>query len=144
MGTYLFISDEVGGLVNLPTGEFCSKKITNKIVQQIQDPLVLASNALPDWCEKLTKNCPMLFSFDTRQLYFSCTAFGCSRYDFEILYLKSISFSCKNVLETSTFSEDFQVSSGVTGEHEFHYNITCLQLDSKTGTSTLQGSKYIY
>lgn len=71
--------DEVGGLVNLPTGEFCSKKITNKIVQQIQDPLVLASNALPDWCEKLTKNCPMLFSFDTRQLYFSCTAFGCSR-----------------------------------------------------------------
>ena len=28
---------------------FYSKKITNKIVTQIQDPLVLSSNALPDW-----------------------------------------------------------------------------------------------
>ena len=44
-----------------------------------QDPLVLASNALPDWCEKLTKWCPMLFAVDTRQLYFTCTAFGSSR-----------------------------------------------------------------
>lgn len=41
---------------------------------------MLASNALPDWCEQLTKACPMLFSVDTRQLYFTCTAFGTSRY----------------------------------------------------------------
>ncbi|XP_064621516.1 E3 ubiquitin-protein ligase HECTD1-like isoform X2 [Lineus longissimus] len=64
---------------NIPPEEFTSKKITNKLAQQIQDPLVLSSNALPDWCERLTKWCPMLFPFDTRQLYFSCTAFGASR-----------------------------------------------------------------
>ncbi|KAK8786099.1 hypothetical protein V5799_007534 [Amblyomma americanum] len=64
--------------------DFLSKKITNKLVQQIQvrshgDPLVLSSGSQPDWCEHLTYNCPMLFPFETRQLYFSCTAFGASR-----------------------------------------------------------------
>ncbi|XP_014675759.1 PREDICTED: E3 ubiquitin-protein ligase HECTD1-like, partial [Priapulus caudatus] len=59
--------------------EFISKKITNKLLQQIQDPLVLASHALPDWCDALTNKCPMLFPFDTRQLFFTCTAYGTSR-----------------------------------------------------------------
>ncbi|GAB6021555.1 hypothetical protein CHUAL_004153 [Chamberlinius hualienensis] len=63
----------------VPLEEFVSKKITNKLGQQIQDPLVLACNALPDWCEDLTYSCPMLFPFETRQLFFSCTAFGASR-----------------------------------------------------------------
>ncbi|RUS87649.1 hypothetical protein EGW08_004572 [Elysia chlorotica] len=65
--------------LNIPADEFISKKLTNKITQQIQDPLVLASGALPDWCEHLTRWCPMLFPFETRQLYFSCTAYGTSR-----------------------------------------------------------------
>ena len=58
---------------------FNSKKITNKLVQQIQDPLVLAADALPDWCQELTFSCPMLFPFETRLLHFHCTAFGASR-----------------------------------------------------------------
>jgi len=58
---------------------FNSKKITNKLVQQIQDPLILSANAMPDWCEELTSSCPMLFPFDTRLLFFQCTAFGASR-----------------------------------------------------------------
>ncbi|XP_033151038.1 E3 ubiquitin-protein ligase Ufd4 [Drosophila mauritiana] len=58
---------------------FISKKITNKLQQQIQDPLVLASNALPNWCENLNQSCPFLFPFETRQLYFNCTSFGASR-----------------------------------------------------------------
>ena len=29
---------------------FTSQKITNKLVQQIQDPLVLSANSMPDWC----------------------------------------------------------------------------------------------
>ncbi|KAK2190392.1 hypothetical protein NP493_82g04009 [Ridgeia piscesae] len=65
--------------LNIPVEEFFSKKITNKIIQQIQDPLVLASNSTPAWCEQLTMWCPMLFPFETRQLYFSSTAFGASR-----------------------------------------------------------------
>ena len=58
---------------------FNSKKITNKLVQQIQDPLVLSANAMPDWCQELTFSCPMLFPFETRLLHFQCTAFGASR-----------------------------------------------------------------
>ncbi|KAG5887757.1 E3 ubiquitin-protein ligase Ufd4 [Gonioctena quinquepunctata] len=59
--------------------EFSSKKITNKLLQQIQDPLVLSSSSLPTWCEELNHSCAFLFPFDTRQLYFNCTAFGASR-----------------------------------------------------------------
>ncbi|XP_055683179.1 E3 ubiquitin-protein ligase Ufd4 isoform X4 [Lutzomyia longipalpis] len=65
---------------------FMSKKITNKLVQQIQDPLVLSSNSLPSWCEDLNQSCPFLFPFETRQLYFSSTAFGASR---SIVWLQS-------------------------------------------------------
>ena len=61
------------------TDLFTSQKITNKLVQQIQDPLVLSANAMPDWCQELTFSCPMLFPFDTRLLHFQCTAFGASR-----------------------------------------------------------------
>jgi E3 ubiquitin-protein ligase HECTD1 len=61
------------------TDVYHSKRITNKLVQQIQDPLILSANAMPDWCHELTFSCPMLFPFDTRLLYFQCTAFGASR-----------------------------------------------------------------
>ncbi|XP_030384649.1 E3 ubiquitin-protein ligase Ufd4 [Scaptodrosophila lebanonensis] len=66
-------------ILPLPVELFMSKKITNKMQQQIQDPLVLSSNALPNWCENLNQSCPFLFPFETRQLYFNCTAFGASR-----------------------------------------------------------------
>jgi len=65
--------------VNISAEEFHSKKITNKVVQQVGEALVLASSATPDWCDALTTWCPMLFPFETRQLYFTCTAFGASR-----------------------------------------------------------------
>uniref|UniRef100_A0A182NEF2 E3 ubiquitin-protein ligase n=1 Tax=Anopheles dirus TaxID=7168 RepID=A0A182NEF2_9DIPT len=65
---------------------FMSKKITNKLQQQIQDPLVLSSGSLPKWCEEYNQTCPFLFPFETRQLYFSCTAFGASR---SIVWLQS-------------------------------------------------------
>ncbi|XP_055917431.1 E3 ubiquitin-protein ligase Ufd4 isoform X1 [Eupeodes corollae] len=72
------VEDEVG-ICTLPPDMFMSKKITNKLQQQIQDPLVLSSNSLPTWCEDLNQSCPFLFPFETRQLYFNCTAFGASR-----------------------------------------------------------------
>ncbi|XP_012253550.2 E3 ubiquitin-protein ligase Ufd4 isoform X10 [Athalia rosae] len=70
-------SDPEGCWVN--PDDFTSKKITNKVVQQIQDPLALAAGALPNWCEELARSCPFLLPFETRRLYFSCTAFGASR-----------------------------------------------------------------
>ncbi|XP_055386638.1 E3 ubiquitin-protein ligase Ufd4 isoform X2 [Condylostylus longicornis] len=78
--------DENGANCCLPADAFMSKKITNKLQQQIQDPLVLSSNSLPEWCENLNQTCPFLFPFDTRQLYFNCTAFGASR---SIVWLQS-------------------------------------------------------
>lgn len=63
----------------VPPERFVSKKLTNKITQQLNDCLVLSSMALPDWCERLTKWCPMLFSYDLRSLYFNYTAYGTSR-----------------------------------------------------------------
>lgn len=65
---------------------YMSKKITNKLLQQIQDPLVLSSNSLPSWCEDYNQSCPFLFPFETRQIYFNCTAFGASR---SIVWLQS-------------------------------------------------------
>lgn len=53
--------------------------MTNKLVQQIQDPLVLSSGALPSWCEHMNLSFSFLFPFETRHLYFNCTAFGPSR-----------------------------------------------------------------
>lgn len=79
---YSRISQEEGDeqpQFTFPPDEFTSKKITTKILQQIEEPLALASGALPDWCEQLTSKCPFLIPFDTRQLYFTCTAFGASR-----------------------------------------------------------------
>lgn len=65
--------------VEITPDQFSSKKITNKLLQQIQDPLVLSSSSLPTWCEELNHSCPFLFPFETRRLYFNCTAFGASR-----------------------------------------------------------------
>ncbi|XP_037958310.1 E3 ubiquitin-protein ligase Ufd4 isoform X2 [Teleopsis dalmanni] len=72
-------NDLLGIEAVLPPEAFMSKKLTNKLQQQIQDPLVLASNALPNWCEDLNQSCPFLFPFETRQAYFNFTAFGASR-----------------------------------------------------------------
>jgi hypothetical protein len=59
--------------------EFHCKKFNNKLIQQLQDPLVLASKSLPDWCKNLIHSYKFLFPFETRQLYFVTTAFGVSR-----------------------------------------------------------------
>ena len=40
---------------------------------------MLSSNTLPEWCNELTYSCPMSFPFETRLLFFQCTAFGASR-----------------------------------------------------------------
>ncbi|XP_048585863.1 E3 ubiquitin-protein ligase HECTD1-like isoform X2 [Nematostella vectensis] len=83
--------------------DFSSNKLTTKLMQQIQDPLVLASAALPEWCGQLTSLCPMLLPFETRQLYFSCTAFGCSR---AIVWLQSKRDTAIDRNRTSSFRRD--------------------------------------
>ena len=41
---------------------------------------MLSAASLPAWAEELTLNSPFLFPFETRQLFFHCTAFGSSRF----------------------------------------------------------------
>ncbi|XP_050562022.1 E3 ubiquitin-protein ligase Ufd4 isoform X2 [Spodoptera frugiperda] len=63
----------------LAAEHFVSTKLTNKLHQQLQDPLTLAAAATPLWCQQLNDWCPFLFPLETRQMFFACTAFGTSR-----------------------------------------------------------------
>ncbi|CAG9785575.1 unnamed protein product [Diatraea saccharalis] len=63
----------------LPAESFVSTKLTNKLHQQLQEPLTLAAAATPHWCQQLNDWCPFLFPLETRQMFFACTAFGTSR-----------------------------------------------------------------
>nr|XP_049696410.1 E3 ubiquitin-protein ligase Ufd4 isoform X6 [Helicoverpa armigera] len=64
---------------SLPAEAFVSTKLTNKLHQQLQEPLTLAAAATPLWCQQLNDWCPFLFPLETRQMFFACTAFGTSR-----------------------------------------------------------------
>ena len=57
---------------------FYSKKLNNKLLQQIQDSIIIASSSLPIWTEWLTHSYKFLYPFETRQLYFRTTSFGTS------------------------------------------------------------------
>ena len=61
--------------VRVPISEFVNSKLTPKLARQIQDALALFSGSLPSWCYQLTKACPFLFPFETRQQFFYSTAF---------------------------------------------------------------------
>ncbi|KAL6619092.1 hypothetical protein ACP70R_034231 [Stipagrostis hirtigluma subsp. patula] len=56
--------------------EFVSAKLTDKLEQQMRDPLVIRSCCLPLWCTELLSACPFLFSYEARWKYFQSTSFG--------------------------------------------------------------------
>ncbi|XP_033112984.1 E3 ubiquitin-protein ligase TRIP12-like isoform X2 [Anneissia japonica] len=63
----------------LSSNEFISSKLTAKATRQLQDPLVIMTGNLPSWLTSLSKACPFLFPFDTRQLLFYVTVFDRDR-----------------------------------------------------------------
>ena len=67
------------GAFECPPDEFHSKKLMNKLIQQVHEPMVLASASLPDWCSSVTIYYPLLFPFEVREVFFNCSAFGASR-----------------------------------------------------------------
>lgn len=69
-----------GQMFEVGAEEFHTKKLVNKLIQQVHDPVVLASGALPEWCYSLTLQHRYLFPFEVRDLFFGCTAFGTARY----------------------------------------------------------------
>ncbi|KAJ7977013.1 E3 ubiquitin-protein ligase UPL4 [Quillaja saponaria] len=56
--------------------EFVSSKLTEKLEQQMRDPLVVSVGGMPLWCNQLMASCPFLFSFEARCKYFRLAAFG--------------------------------------------------------------------
>lgn len=63
-------------LSTVPQEEFVSHKLTEKLEQQMRDPLALNPSGLPLWCKQLMEMSPFLFSFEARKKYFRLTTFG--------------------------------------------------------------------
>lgn len=63
----------------IPQTEFLSTKLTDKLEQQMRDPLAITVGSMPLWCSELMAVCPFLFSFETRWTYFRLTVFGSSK-----------------------------------------------------------------
>lgn len=55
-----------------------SDKLSERLTQQLADPLMVVSKALPRWCDLLLKSAPHMFPFQLRKRYFYLTAFGVS------------------------------------------------------------------
>ncbi|EXJ92998.1 E3 ubiquitin-protein ligase TRIP12 [Capronia epimyces CBS 606.96] len=58
---------------------FINTKLTAKMNRQLEEPLIVASNCLPEWSEDLARSFPFLFPFETRHLFLQSTSFGYSR-----------------------------------------------------------------
>lgn len=69
--------DELNVAVNeVPQNEFVNKKLTEKLEQQLRDPMAVSAGAMPAWCSQLIARCPFLFSFEARCKYFHLVALG--------------------------------------------------------------------
>ncbi|OAF69058.1 hypothetical protein A3Q56_03204 [Intoshia linei] len=58
---------------------FISRKLTQKLVKQIHEPLSLCCSALPSWCDRLIYEYPWLFNFEMRNTYLSAQGYDPSR-----------------------------------------------------------------
>ncbi|KAA8518803.1 hypothetical protein F0562_016423 [Nyssa sinensis] len=56
--------------------EFVSTKLTEKLEEQMQDPLSVSVGGMPSWCSQLMASCPFLFGFEARCKYFRLATFG--------------------------------------------------------------------
>ena len=62
-----------------PISHFVNTKLTAKLNRQLEEPLIVASNCLPNWSEDLPRLYPFLFPFETRHLFLQSTSFGYAR-----------------------------------------------------------------
>ncbi|XP_020553308.1 E3 ubiquitin-protein ligase UPL4 isoform X3 [Sesamum indicum] len=60
----------------VPPNEFVNKKLTEKLEQQMRDPMAVSVGAMPAWCTQLMAWCPFLFGFEARCKYFHLAALG--------------------------------------------------------------------
>lgn len=60
----------------VPQNEFVNCRLTEKLEQQMRDPLSVSIGGMPAWCSQLMSSCPFLFGFEVRCRYFQLAAFG--------------------------------------------------------------------
>jgi len=63
-------------------GMYVSMALTNKLIEQLEDPLTVVGGALPDWCNTVPLYAPRVFSHLSRRLLLERAAFGMSRATF--------------------------------------------------------------
>ncbi|KAK9068485.1 hypothetical protein SSX86_012599 [Deinandra increscens subsp. villosa] len=64
------------GILGIVKNEFINSRLTEKLEQQMRDPLAISTGSMPSWCTELMASCPFLFSFEARCKYFRLAAFG--------------------------------------------------------------------
>uniref|UniRef100_A0A2P2M427 HECT-type E3 ubiquitin transferase n=1 Tax=Rhizophora mucronata TaxID=61149 RepID=A0A2P2M427_RHIMU len=64
--------------------EFVSSKLTEKLEQQMRDPMAVSTGGMPLWCNQLMVSCPFLFSFETKCKYFRLSVFGSQKVQAQI------------------------------------------------------------
>jgi E3 ubiquitin-protein ligase TRIP12 len=63
----------------IPSHEFVNQKITAKLLDQLQEPLLICTKTLPPWCKELIQQCRFLFPSEVRAQYFKIIAFDIAR-----------------------------------------------------------------
>jgi E3 ubiquitin-protein ligase TRIP12 len=63
----------------LSVNNFTNSKIVAKLNRQLNEPLIVAANALPDWCSIISREFSFIVSFETRLTYLQSTSFGFTR-----------------------------------------------------------------
>jgi E3 ubiquitin-protein ligase TRIP12 len=66
-------------LATLPPSTFVNNKLTAKLNRQLDEPLIVASNILPQWCIAVAREFSFLVPFETRRMFLQSTSFGFSR-----------------------------------------------------------------
>ncbi|KAG8770191.1 Ubiquitin fusion degradation protein 4 [Ceratobasidium sp. 428] len=72
------VTMETPGVV-LPESAFVNNKLTAKLTRQLEEPMIVASQCLPDWAMELPQQYYFLFPFSTRFSFLQSTSFGYAR-----------------------------------------------------------------
>lgn len=63
------LADLVVTAPTVPPIEFVNTKLTEKLEQQMRDPLAMSAGSMPSWCCQLMVACPYLFGFEAKRKY---------------------------------------------------------------------------
>jgi E3 ubiquitin-protein ligase TRIP12 len=89
--------------------EFINHKITAKLLDQLQEPLLICTKTLPLWCKELIQECRFLFPSEVRAQYFKIIAFDVAR-ALETLRDQITGISGSSELSQSGLTQEIQLA----------------------------------